>query len=160
MKTLLVVSDTHGNTKGLDALSALIGENDYVVHLGDGANDMRSIRENYPEKAYACAGNCDWVSYLPTEGVLEIEQSRIFYCHGHQYGVKSSLETLAKVAKSRDCTVALYGHTHSADIREIDGVLLVNPGSLRRAVGEGGSYAYIVVHKEKITPVLVGESVF
>ena len=95
MKTLIVVSDTHGNTKGLEKLTPLIAENDYFIHLGDGVGDIRSIRDQYPEKTYFCAGNCDFFSAYPTEGVLHVEQVDIFYTHGHKYGVKNGLETLA-----------------------------------------------------------------
>ena len=160
MKTLIVISDTHGSIKAVNSLRTLIAENNYVVHLGDGAADMREIRGEYPEKVYQCAGNCDFTSVIPTEGELEVEGVKILYCHGHQYGVKSNLYALALEAKRRGCSVALYGHTHFAHIIEIDGVTLINPGSLKRAVGEGGSYCYLVINKEKITPVLVGESVF
>ena len=121
---------------------------------------MRAIRSAYPEKVYACAGNCDFFSALHVEGELETEQVKIFYCHGHKYGVKSDLRALAQEAKHRDCEIALYGHTHRAAITEIDGVTLINPGSLRFSVGEGGSYCYLVVNREKFTPVIVGESVW
>ena len=160
MKKLIILSDTHGNYRGVEKLFSLFSENDYILHLGDGATDMRLARENYPEKIYACAGNCDFFSVLPTEGELEIECVKIFYCHGHKYGVKTDLHALAKEAKRRDCEIALYGHTHRAEITEIDGVTLINPGSLRFSVGEGGSYCYLVVNREKFTPVLVGESVW
>ena len=86
-----------------------------------------------------------------------MESVRVFYCHGHKYRVKSGLEQLAEEAKRRDCDVALYGHTHTPLITQMDGITLINPGSLRYNVGEGGSYCYLVVHKDKITPVLVGE---
>lgn len=160
MKTLLILSDTHGNRRAVESLLPRIAENDFVVHLGDGGADMREIRAAYPEKVYAVGGNCDFLSPFPLADVLEVEQTRIFYCHGHAYGVKSGLERLAQEAKARDCEIALYGHTHKADIRVVDGVTLINPGSLKRPVGEGGSYCYMVVHKDKATPVLVGESVF
>ncbi len=158
MKKLIVISDTHGSPKGIEKIKPLAAENDYLVHLGDGAADARSFTED-AEKLYVCAGNCDFFSPYPEEGVLEVEYVKILYCHGHKYGVKRDLQTLAQAAKSRGCSLALYGHTHRAQIAELDGVLLVNPGSLRAPVGEGGSYAYIVVHKDKITPVIVGESV-
>lgn len=159
MKTVLVVSDTHGSRKGIDALRARVDENDYLIHLGDGALDVRAELSAYPDKVYFCAGNCDYLSALPTEGELEIEQVKIFYCHGHTYGVKSGLEKLAKTAKERGCQVALYGHTHRVKIDVVDGVTLINPGSARYSVESGGGYAYIVVHKDKVTPVLVGEGV-
>ena len=157
MKKIIVVSDSHGNVKGLEKLLGLMQENDFVVHLGDGAMDMRTFMREMPEKIYLCSGNCEFFSSLPDEGILEVEHIRIFYCHGHKYRVKSDLQRLAEEAKSHDCEVALYGHTHTPLISEIDGVTLINPGSLRYNVGEGGSYCYLVVHKDKITPVLVGE---
>ena len=160
MKTVLVISDTHGSRKGIDDIRSLIAENDYLIHLGDGALDVRAELSSYPDKVYFCAGNCDYFSALPTEGVLQVEQVKIFYCHGHTYGVKSGLAQLAAEAKRRDCQLALYGHTHVAKIDEIDGVTLINPGSARQPKAMGGGYAYVVIHKDKITPVLVGESVF
>lgn len=157
MKKILVISDTHGSEKGIEKLLPLIAENDYVIHLGDGANDMREVRAQYPEKVFVCAGNCDFFSSYPDEGILEAEWLRVLYCHGHKYGVKSGLGALALEAKRQGCEIALYGHTHEALITELDGVLLINPGTLRRAVGEGGSYCYLVVNKDKATPVIVGE---
>ena len=160
MKTLIILSDTHGNRKIADELSSRIAENDYIVHLGDGAADMREVRALFPDKVYACRGNCDGFSPLPEEGELEVEYLKIFFCHGHRYGVKSDLTALAMEAKRRDCQIALYGHTHNALISEIEGVTLINPGSFRFPVGKGGSYCYLVVNKDKFTPVIVGESCF
>lgn len=158
MKTLLAISDTHGNKRGVDKLKPLFDENDYAVYLGDGFSDFKEVFSEAPDKCYFCKGNCDFFSPLPEEGIIEIERARIFYCHGHRYGVKSTLAALAKRAKELDCSVALYGHTHTPLITELNGITLVNPGSLRFSVGEGGSYAYLVVHGEKVTAVLVGEN--
>lgn len=160
MKTLIILSDTHGNRNVAEQLSALAAENDYVVHLGDGAGDMKELRNLYPEKVYACTGNCDLYAPLPEEDVLEVEGVRIFYCHGHRYGVKNDLETLASAAKACDCQIALYGHTHLAKISVIDGVTLINPGTMRFAPGKGGSYCYLVVNKDAYTPVIVGNTYF
>lgn len=157
MKTLLVVSDSHGNVKGIEKLRSLVAENNYFVHLGDGVGDIRTIRDEYPEKTYFCTGNCDFFSSYPTEGVLDVEKISIFYTHGHKYGVKSGLGNLASAAKARGCEIALYGHTHTPMITEIDGVTLINPGAMRLS-GANPVYAYIVVHGDKFTCVLVGET--
>ena len=157
MKKLIIISDTHGNRKGVEKLLPLIAENDYLIHLGDGVGDLSSVWNEYPDKVYECAGNCDFFSSLPQDGELEIEGCKIYFCHGHKYGVKSGLGHLALEAKKRGCNVALYGHTHLGKITEIDGVTLINPGTLKRSVGEGGSYCYLVINQDKITPVLVGE---
>ncbi len=160
MTKIIVISDSHGNIKGIEKMLPLIAENDYVIHLGDGAGDMRCVLREYPDKAYLCGGNCDFFTSYPTEYVLDIEGVRILCCHGHKYHVKSGLGTLAMEAKRRDCGVALYGHTHKPLITEMDGVTLINPGSLRLEVGKGGSYCYLVIHGKKVTPVLVGDSVY
>jgi putative phosphoesterase len=156
MKKLIVISDSHGNMQAVDGMMPLVAENDYLIHLGDGLSDIRALRDAYPDKAYFCAGNCDYAAYYPTDGVLEVENVKIFYCHGHKYGVKQELLTLALAAKSRGCEIALYGHTHEAKITQMEGVTLINPGTLRYAVGKGGSYCYLVIHQGKITPVIVG----
>ena len=95
MKKLIIISDTHGNGKGVEELLPLIAENDYLIHLGDGFMDIREINRMYPEKVYYCAGNCDFFSSLPLDGELEIEGVKIYYCHGHKHGVKSDLHALA-----------------------------------------------------------------
>ena len=159
MKRLIVVSDSHGNAKAVEKLLPLIQENHYFLHLGDGVSDVSVALNECSKKTYFCAGNCDFYGGVAEEGVLEVENVKIFYCHGHKYGVKSGLAILAKRAKELGCTLALYGHTHQAGVCEIDGVTLVNPGSLRYPVSEGGSYAYVVINGEKITAVIVGESV-
>ena len=159
MKRLIVVSDSHGNAKSVEQLLPLIRENHYFLHLGDGLSDISAVLSECPKKTYFCLGNCDFYGGVADEGILEVEDVKIFYCHGHKYGVKSGLGILAKRAKELGCSLALYGHTHQAQVVEIDGVTLVNPGSLRYPVGEGGSYAYIVINGEKITAVVVGESV-
>ncbi|MBQ8428080.1 MAG: metallophosphoesterase [Clostridia bacterium] len=158
MKTLVVLSDTHGSKKGVEALLPVIQENDYVLHLGDGLTEISTILEKKEKGVHFCAGNCDFFSGMPQEDILEIEDCKIFYCHGHTYGVKTSLERLAARAKSLGCTVALYGHTHRASVDEVEGVKLICPGSLRAPKDKGGSYAYLVVVGEKVTVALVGEN--
>lgn len=156
MKTLVVVSDSHGQVQNVNALGGLAEENDYFIHLGDGASDARDLYKAYPEKTYVCRGNCDAFSPYPTEYTLEVEWLKILCCHGHVYGVKDGLERLAQRAKELGCQVVLYGHTHIAKITEMDRITLINPGTLRYPIDKGGSYAYLVVHKDKCTPVLVG----
>ena len=158
MKKIVVVSDSHGRVENVEALRSLLEENDYLIHLGDGVGDVRALSKLYPEKVYACRGNCDFSSAHPAEFVLDVEWIKIFCTHGNAYGVKEDLARLAYRAKELDCQVALYGHTHLARMDEMDGVILINPGTLQFPIGKGGGYAYLVVHKDKCTPVLVGDA--
>ena len=73
--------------------------------------------------------------------------------------MKRGLNALCQAAKEKGCDIALYGHTHDSLITQMDGVTLINPGSARYPIGEGGSYCYLVINKDKATPVIVGESV-
>ena len=74
-----------------------------------------------------------------------------------QYQVKSTLALLAQETKRRGADIALYGHTHKPLITQLNGVTLINPGSMRFPVNEGGSYCYLVINKAKFTPVIVGD---
>lgn len=152
------MSDTHGNVKGVESLLPIVLENSACIHLGDGLGELRPLLEENYRRLYFCRGNCDFYSGVEEEGVLDVEDLKIFYCHGHRYGVKTHLEGLAARAKSLDCQVALYGHTHQARIDEMDGVTLVCPGTLKFPVGKGGSYAYLVVVGKKVTITIVGEN--
>lgn len=152
MKTFVILSDSHGRRKALEKLRPLFAENDYIVHLGDGSTDMRETFGIYPEKTFIIKGNCDF-GYGEDECVIEAEGLSVLCCHGHRYGVKSGLGRLSARAKELGCEIALYGHTHRAEAREVDGVLCINPG----AAGSYSepSYCYLVLHEKKATPTIV-----
>lgn len=155
MKTIVVVSDTHGNYDFILKMYPLFQENDYIIHLGDGNRDMSDIYRAFPNKTFVCQGNCDaGTLFSRSEWELEIEGCKILCCHGHRYGVKSGTGELAKEAKERGFNVALYGHTHRARIEEIDGVTVMNPGNAKR-YGTSPTYGYIVINGEKVTATLV-----
>lgn len=153
MKTFVIISDTHRNTKPLDKIATVLAECDYIIHLGDMAGDARELMRAYPEKTYVLAGNNDFFGG-ESELVLDAEGRRIFACHGHRYGVKSGTERLVAAAKERLCDIALYGHTHEAQVREENGVLLINPGCMT-AYAPHKSYCYLVVNGKKAVPTIV-----
>ena len=153
MNKIVVVSDSHGNRRALDSLDPIFAESDCIIHLGDTSSDGGYIRSKYPEKTVVINGNCDVFSVGESEKVINIEGVNIFACHGHMYSVKSTLTRLAARAKELDCKLALYGHTHSAKESEIDGVTLLNPGTLSRYSDK--SYLYLVINGDKFTQKIV-----
>lgn len=153
LKTVTVVSDTHGNRKFLDGLDGVFAESDYIIHLGDTSADGAYIRAKYPDKTYVINGNCDPVKLGEDESVIEIENLKIFLCHGHLYSAKHTLSKLAARAKQLDCKIALYGHTHRAREDETDGVTLINPGCGVRYAAK--SYLYLVVNGDKAVSKIV-----
>lgn len=153
MKTFVILSDSHGRSnRELSRMASLFSENDYIVHLGDGSTDLRSVFSQYPEKTYICKGNCDF-SYGEEELIIEAEGVSLLCCHGHRYGVKGGLTRLAARARELGVDAALYGHTHTANVETVDGVLCINPGALSSY--HDPSYCYLVAHKGKVTATIV-----
>ncbi len=153
MKTVVVLSDTHGNRRAIDKLSQILRECDYIIHLGDTSNDGAYIRGNYGNKTYLINGNCDPVKLGENELTLEIEGVKIFATHGHLYGAKGGNAKLAARAKELGCGVALYGHTHRAREDEVDGITVINPGCMTRYAQ--GSYCYLVLNDGKAVAKIV-----
>lgn len=149
MKTIVVLSDTHGNRKAIDGIDGVLAECDTIIHLGDTSSDGSYICGKYPDKTVIVNGNCDIPKLGGEEAVIEIENLRIFACHGHTYSVKTTLARLAEKAKNSDCALALYGHTHEAREDVIDGVTLINPGCMTNYGNK--SYLYLVVNGDKFT---------
>lgn len=147
MKKIVIISDTHGNRKAWEGLNGIFAESDYIVHLGDTSDDGAKIRSVYPDKTYLVNGNCDYMKLGENELILQFEQVRIIATHGHLYSAKYTLEKLAARAKELNCSIVLYGHTHRAEEREVDGITLFNPGTLSRYGVK--SYGYLVVDGEK-----------
>lgn len=153
MKSVVIVSDTHGNRRAIEGLFPVMEESDYIIHLGDTSQDGSFIKARFPQKTYLLNGNCDLMKAGEDELTLEIEGVKIFACHGHMYSVKYTDRKLVARAKELGCAVALYGHTHSAFEGESDGVLFVNPGTLSRYSRK--SYCYLLINGEKAVAKIV-----
>ena len=108
-----------------------------VFFLGDGARDLDAVQERFPRLYYyAVRGNCDLRSSLSASLSCVVGGVRIFAAHGHQYQVKyePSLTTLTAAARKEGAEAALFGHTHEPCCEEHDGILLFNPGAIRRVL--------------------------
>ena len=126
---LSVFSDSHGSPqKMLDAIKRM--QPDMIVHLGDGERDVQLITERFPAlPLHAVCGNCDYRTAKPESQLFDVNGVKVFITHGHVYGVKSSRAALLEAAARRGATVAMYGHTHVAQLVQTDGFTLLNPGS-------------------------------
>jgi len=131
-KKILVVSDNH---RKLDNIYQLLEENpdiSYFIHLGDSEGSEDAIRTHLPKgcESYFVQGNNDFFAYLPKEIEMRLGKERLFLTHGHLYGVGFDLQGLADEARDRNCSMALFGHTHRPFSRVVNGVLCINPGSI------------------------------
>ncbi|WP_367925077.1 metallophosphoesterase [uncultured Ruthenibacterium sp.] len=142
---LLVFSDSHGEAGRLSAALDAHPDAKDVVFLGDGARDVEMIEGAYPDRRFYCVrGNCDFATFLPTEGLAPFGGLNVYYTHGHLHGVKTGLELLAEQAQSKGAQVALYGHTHRAKLERWGALTLFNPGSISRQCGTG-SYGVLKI---------------
>lgn len=128
---ILVVSDSHGDAAALRRAILAQPKAEVVIHLGDGEQEAARARADFPEKMFfQVRGNCDWGSTLPVTGTYEVDGVKIFYTHGHAYGVKSGLYNAVCAAREQRAQVLLFGHTHNALTDYEDGLYIMNPGSL------------------------------
>ncbi len=147
MKTVVAVSDSHGNRAAIDKLFPVFAESDYIIHLGDTSSDGLYIKKAFGDKTYILNGNCDFTRLGLDELTLDIEGVKIFACHGDRYGVKQGYDRLAYRAEELGCKVALFGHTHRAVEYSCGNALLFNPGTLSRY--SKGSHLYLVINGGK-----------
>ena len=148
---ILVVSDTHRKDENLKLVLEQVCPVDMLIHLGDAEGSERFIPEWVNPHCFMAMvqGNNDFFSTLKPELEIEIGPHKVFLTHGHYYGVSMGPEGLADEAKSRGCDIAMYGHTHSPFLEEIDGVTVLNPGSLSYPRQEGRRPSYMIINAEE-----------
>ena len=148
-KYLTVISDSHGARHNLARMVGDFEVSDKIVFLGDGLSDLYELFE-FEDKIIRVAGNCDFVSNVAKRVEFTVEGVKFLAVHGDEFGVKSSLERLESYAKAVGASVVLYGHTHIACVKEIDGITFVNPGTLSR-YGSKETFAFVSVDGGNVT---------
>ena len=137
---ILVVSDTHRKDDNLKLVLSEECPLDMLIHLGDAEGSEHFIPDwvNPECRMEMVLGNNDFFSRLDREREIDIAGHKAFITHGHYYGVSMGPEGLVDEAKSRGCDIAMYGHTHRPFLDVIDGVTVLNPGSLSYPRQAGG----------------------
>lgn len=146
-----LISDTHGNLEAARrAWRAMTadGDIDCVLHAGDFISDARALAAEWPVPVHAVRGNNDLWDTGDDVLTLELGGQRILLVHGHRHNVSRSrdLSTVAAAARQAGAQVAVFGHSHVPRVTEMDGVLLVNPGSPSRPRdGHGPTCAVLTI---------------
>lgn len=125
-----VCSDSHGNPEGIARMLEQ-EKPDALIFLGDGVRDFLQVSLPEGMPFFAVAGNCDMACLEPPYRVFELLGRRFYITHGHSELVKMGLDQLAERAMARQADVALYGHTHMNDAKNMMGMLMLNPGAMK-----------------------------
>lgn len=128
---LTVISDTHGTDdhrltgQTLDA----VRNADHVIHAGDFTTEaVYDAIDAEAAALTAVTGNNERPALherLPAETTVEWAGYQILVVHGHRH----SDTALGVLARQENADIIAVGHSHRPEIGELDGRLLVNPGS-------------------------------
>ncbi|MDY6065981.1 MAG: phosphodiesterase [Finegoldia sp.] len=141
-----VMSDSHGSlANSLKALD-LLDDCDLIIHLGDVLyhGPRNDLPDDYNPKALAeilserediiyVRGNCDSDvdemvikrDLSKDHRIIDLGKYRLYLVHGY----KEDEEQRLKKAKANKVDIIATGHTHIKDLRFVDGIVLLNPGS-------------------------------
>ena len=127
---LAVFSDSHGNIENMRR-AILSWQPDYLIHLGDCCDDAQLIAREFPQLPMAnVRGNCDPERSAPEDNIFQLEGLGFFLAHGHRHNVKMGLDSFGNSVYFSGSKIGLFGHTHRAQYVEVNGIILMNPGSI------------------------------
>lgn len=160
----LIVSDIHGSRYYTEKLDNIINEEkpDKIILLGDlyyhGPRNplpkeyepkrVAEILNSYKEEILAVRGNCDaevdqTISEFKIEEklVLEMNDKKIFFTHGHKYNMDN--------LPNERIDMLVYGHFHTGFIKEKEGIIFVNAGSITLPKNNTKN-SYLIIDEEKV----------
>ncbi|AZR72210.1 YfcE family phosphodiesterase [Anoxybacter fermentans] len=142
-----VISDTHGSLTAFNKVLNYLEDIDLLIHAGDLLyhGPRNPLPEGYDPGKLAerltglniplvlVRGNVDaevddWVlPYpLPSYALVQDGSRRIVVYHGFQHSSEEEMVTFGQRFGAR---ILIYGHIHQPVLKEVDGVILLNPGS-------------------------------
>ncbi|MDD2189767.1 MAG: metallophosphoesterase [Eubacteriales bacterium] len=155
---IFVISDTHGRIDKAAQIYKTLHDIDLIVHLGDLWIDAIRIKNLFNVPVLGVKGNMDGSFSKEGHHILETEFGKIFLAHGHMESVKQGLDKLMYKAESLKCRAAFFGHTHIPLFRQVEGLYLLNPGSLSLPLGgRKGSYAIATLTEDTLNATILFE---
>lgn len=163
---ILLMSDTHGELDTARKILDRHADADLKIHFGDVGFPLQEISECSIVK-----GNHDRTHRLPKKLRFTIEKRSVICLHGDIFDDETVQEVLAMkhvasdeimevcmrtlygklaaYAKRKGCDTLFFGHTHHQCFTEVDGVILINPGSVCYGTPQSG-YALLEVHGQEL----------
>lgn len=146
---ILILSDSHGRNTNMERVINKVSPFDMCIHLGD----LEGC-ENYLEAVLDCPiemipGNNDYFMEIEREKEIFIGNHKILLTHGHRHRVNFGIQDIARWGKENQAQIVMFGHTHVPLIKEVSGVMLINPGSISRPRQEGHKPSYIIMELDR-----------
>jgi len=142
----LIVSDTHGRVEAAMQVyrkHCQEGAIDSIIHLGDLTSDAKALAVRLGSNVISVKGNMDGSFSDSQYKILETEFGPILLIHGHMQAVKRDTQKLIYKTQELGCKAVLYGHTHQPSMDNVNGIYLLNPGSISLPRQGNGSYAML-----------------
>ena len=156
---VMIISDIHGSITRLEQVIQKYNEEkaEKLLILGDFPNYNNSIYNfaiaeilnEMSDEIIAVRGNCDGFEIedlfdFKLEDIRNIEINGISMTmtHGHLYNKNNLPQNCGKIF--------LQGHSHCAEITQIEDKIIANPGSISLP-RSGSDPTYIILDEEKIT---------
>lgn len=128
-----LISDTHIPDRAKEIPQKVIDafkDVDLILHAGD-LTSMKVIEElEKIAPTIVIQGNMDRINGIdpPKTKVITAEDLKIGLVHGEVYP-RADTQQLLYIAKQLQVDILVSGHSHQPKIEQIEGVLLLNPGS-------------------------------
>lgn len=159
--SILIISDTHGDISAVEKVLYTHGEEkDVLMFAGDGIEDFlqfiilaksdTDLKKFIPPVFCLVKGNSDLsnkydINVLEDNGIykqerfkfpdyisLSVCKRQIILTHGDHFDVDLNLISFMNFVKQNNAKIGIYGHSHFPEIHELNGVFLINPGSLSK----------------------------
>lgn len=132
MTKVVILSDNHFQRKEMMGILEKHRDATAIIHCGD---SQYSVNDEIFNGVITVKGNNDFQKF-DREKVVKIDGLVFYISHGHEqyvyFDTKPNVRgtnEFVEHARTFNADIAIYGHTHVAEVHEHDGVLVINPGS-------------------------------
>ncbi len=144
-----IIGDTHGSQPALQKIISIFRDIELLVHTGDHWQDGVYLEKTTGIPVYTVKGNCDH-GERDTELCFTLKGKRFFLTHGHHYGVKYGLQTMAYRAEELRADYCIFGHTHQPMIENFQQIIFLNPGSIAWPRNESNFAGIIMEYRDNL----------
>lgn len=139
-----IFSDLHDNLPNLNLFLSWVIKNQVgsLIFCGDLANNetLKYLAENFTDKIYMVGGNADSFYLSDTKkfkNIIYAEDKLVFKIDNQKIIIAHKPNDLRRyLSENNSYNFAFYGHTHKPWIKQEDGVIVANPGTLKEVFGK------------------------